>query len=106
MKDKPIQFLLCKTKKAWHGLGQICDQYPASKEALSIWRGEFYSRKKSTFTYDTGIKTLTMKPASKFPRSAVPNFHATIRTDNDCVLGIVGKDYDEIVQNVDAFSYL
>lgn len=34
----------------------------------------------------------------------VPNYFATIRTDNNAVLGVVGKDY-HIVQNREAFSF-
>jgi phage/plasmid-like protein (TIGR03299 family) len=37
-------------------------------------------------------------------RIDVPNHYATVRTDTDQVLGVVGKDY-EIVQNVDAFTF-
>jgi hypothetical protein len=37
-------------------------------------------------------------------RIKVPNHYATVRTGNDQVLGVVGKDY-EIVQNVDAFTF-
>src|SRR5690606_20882489 len=43
-------------------------------------------------------------PEIKIPEIEVPNFYATIRTDNETVLGVVGKDY-EIVQNRDAFSF-
>jgi phage/plasmid-like protein (TIGR03299 family) len=35
---------------------------------------------------------------------AVPDFSATVRRDNDAVLGVVGKDY-HVVQNVDAFTF-
>lgn len=38
------------------------------------------------------------------PEIEVPNYFATIRTDTEQVLGVVGKDY-EVVQNVDAFSF-
>jgi len=34
----------------------------------------------------------------------VPNYFATIRTDTEQVLGVVGKDY-EIVQNINAFEF-
>jgi phage/plasmid-like protein (TIGR03299 family) len=34
----------------------------------------------------------------------VPNYYATMRTDNNTVLGVVGRDYS-IVQNRDAFSF-
>src|SRR4029078_12937945 len=38
------------------------------------------------------------------PEIEVPNYFATVRTDTDQVLGVVGKDY-EVVQNRDAFSF-
>lgn len=34
----------------------------------------------------------------------MPNYFATIRTDTEEILGVVGKDY-QIVQNTDAFSF-
>src|SRR3546814_16291285 len=34
----------------------------------------------------------------------VPNYYATMRTDTNTVLGVVGRDY-EVVQNRDAFSF-
>ncbi|HEX3025321.1 MAG TPA: DUF932 domain-containing protein [Chitinophagaceae bacterium] len=34
----------------------------------------------------------------------VPDYYATIRIDNENVLGVVGKDY-EVVQNINAFSF-
>lgn len=34
----------------------------------------------------------------------MPNYFATVRTDNANVLGVVGKDY-EVVQNKDAFTF-
>lgn len=44
---------------------------------------------------DTGIA---------IPKIEVPDFYATVRTDNNNVLGVVGKDY-EVVQNVNAFEF-
>lgn len=34
----------------------------------------------------------------------MPHYFATIRTDTEQVLGVVGKDY-EVLQNVDAFNF-
>lgn len=39
-----------------------------------------------------------------FSSLEVPDFYATVRNDNNAVLGVAGKDY-QIVQNVDAFSF-
>ncbi|MES2454002.1 MAG: DUF932 domain-containing protein [Bacteroidota bacterium] len=38
------------------------------------------------------------------PEIAVPNFFATVRTDTEQVLGVVGNDY-QILQNVNAFTF-
>ncbi len=35
----------------------------------------------------------------------VPDHFATVRTDNNSVLGVVGKDY-KVIQNNEAFSFL
>ena len=35
----------------------------------------------------------------------VPNYIANVRTDNNAVLGVVGKRYN-IIQNTDAFSFI
>ncbi len=38
------------------------------------------------------------------PGIEIPNYFATIRTDTQKILGVVGKDY-EVIQNVDAFIF-
>lgn len=81
-------------KKAWHGLGTIIEQYPTSAEALRFAGLDYNVEKRSLFTLDN------TDSVSKI----VPDYYATIRTDNENVLGVVGKDY-EVVQNVDAFSF-
>lgn len=89
-------------EKAWHGLGQIVSDYPTSKQALQFAGLDYIVEKRPLFTYDrennkadTGIKT---------PEITIPEYYATVRSDNDAVLGVVGKDY-EIVQNTNAFSF-
>ena len=80
-------------EKAWHGLGQIIDQYPTSAEALKFAGLDYTVEKRKLFTVEkSGID----------PAIEVPGFYATVRTDQEIVLGVVGKDY-EIVQNRDAF---
>jgi phage/plasmid-like protein (TIGR03299 family) len=105
LNEKTNQYSFFSVKeKAWHGLGQIVDQYPTSKEALEFAGLNFTVEKRPLFTYDTENQNADEETGIKIPEITVPNFQATIRTDNDCVLGVVGKDY-EIVQNVDAFSF-
>lgn len=89
-------------QKPWHGLGKIVEQYPTSAEAIE-WAGlDYQVEKRKLFTLDRencfgNADTLT----ASLPLS---NHFATVRTDNDTVLGVVGKDY-KVVQNRDAFSF-
>ncbi len=91
-------------EKAWHGLGQIVDQYPTSAEALKFAGLNYTVEKRRLFTYDNENQNGNPDTDIIIPEIEVPNFYATIRTDNETVLGVVGKDY-EVVQNVDAFSF-
>ncbi|WP_439559039.1 DUF932 domain-containing protein [Dyadobacter sp.] len=86
-------------EKAWHGLGQIVDQYPNSKEAI-FHAGLDYQVEKAELT--ALIKSPSNQQESSSSR--VPGYFATMRTDNNAVLGVVGKDY-QIVQNRDAFTF-
>jgi len=83
-------------EKAWHGLGQIISDYPTSAEAIKFAGLDYTVEKWPLYAYD--IKNLTTDEPH------VPNHFATVRTDTQQVLGVVGNDY-EIVQNVDAFTF-
>ena len=91
-------------EKAWHGLGQIVDQFPTSKEALQFAGLDYTVEKRALFTYDNENHAADEETGIKIPEIQVNDYFATIRTDNETVLGVVGKDY-EVVQNVDAFSF-
>ena len=91
-------------QKAWHGLGQIVEDYPTSAEALKFAGLDYTVAKRKLFTYDKENETSDEDSEIKIPEIEVPDFYATIRTDNETVLGVVGKDY-EVVQNMDAFSF-
>lgn len=84
-------------EKAWHGLGQIVDQYPTSGEAIEH-AGLNYQVQKA------GLSAANLSRQNANENVPVPNFYATMRTDNGAVLGVVGKDY-QIVQNRDAFTF-
>lgn len=84
-------------EKAWHGLGQIVDQYPTSGEAIQH-AGLNYQVQKS------GLSAVNLSSQNAGENVPIPNYYATMRTDNGAVLGIVGKDY-QIVQNRDAFTF-
>lgn len=91
-------------EKAWHGLGTIVEQYPSSREALQFAGLDYTVEKRVLFTYDNETQKADEKTGIKIPDVQVSDYFATIRTDNETVLGVVGKDY-EVVQNVDAFSF-
>ncbi|MBL0182498.1 MAG: DUF945 domain-containing protein [Chitinophagaceae bacterium] len=88
-------------EKPWHNLGQIVTDYPNSKEALIFAGLDYEVIKRKIYTHDGDIG----KGLDFLIRDIeIPNHQATIRTDTNQVLGVVGKDY-EIVQNVDAFTF-
>ncbi|MFH6936015.1 DUF932 domain-containing protein [Flavobacterium sp. FlaQc-30] len=91
-------------EKAWHGLGQTVEQYPTSAEAIK-YAGLDYQVAKSPL-YTKGSEILVTREGIEVGSSelAVPDCFATIRTDSNAVLGVVGKDY-HIVQNREAFSF-
>ncbi|HEX8356885.1 MAG TPA: DUF932 domain-containing protein, partial [Segetibacter sp.] len=86
-------------QKAWHGLGQIVEDYPTSKEAI-IFAGLDYEVIKAdlfttSFNPDGQAVDNTKKITSHF---------STIRKDTGDVLGVVGGKY-EVVQNKTAFTF-
>lgn len=91
-------------EKAWHGLGQIVQEYPSSAEAIRFAGLDYTVEKRKLFTYDTENQNGNPNVDLIIPEIEVPNYLATVRTDTEQVLGVVGKDY-EVVQNVDAFSF-
>lgn len=91
-------------QKAWHGLGQIVTDFPNSKEAI-IFSGLDYKVEKRKLFVNANTNQLPMEGEIKeMPAIEVPNFLATVRTDTQQVLGVVGKDY-EVVQNTEAFNF-
>lgn len=91
-------------EKAWHGLGQIVSDYPTSAEALKFAGLDYTVEKRKLFTFDNENQNGNPDADIIIPEIEVPNFFATLRTDTEQVLGVVGKDY-EVVQNVDAFNF-
>jgi phage/plasmid-like protein (TIGR03299 family) len=91
-------------EKAWHGLGQIIQDYPTSREALIFAGLDYNVEKRKLFTYDTENNNGNLDTDIIIPEIEVPNYYATIRTDTEAVLGVVGKDY-QVVQNLEAFSF-
>lgn len=81
-------------EKAWHGLGQIVEDYPNSKEALQFAGLDFEVLKRpNTHKLDNGSAIVSKS-----------SFY-TYRPDTNAILGDrLGKDY-EVVKNIDAFSF-
>jgi phage/plasmid-like protein (TIGR03299 family) len=91
-------------EKAWHGLGKIIQDYPTSAEAIQFAGLDYTVEKRPLFTYDSENQHGDPDSDIIIPEVDVPNYFATVRTDKDVVLGVVGKDY-QVVQNRDAFSF-
>jgi len=92
-------------QKPWHNLGTIVSDYPSSAEAIKYAGLDFQVEKRPLFSFDNTNADLYQAQASDIePTIQVPNYFATIRSDTEQVLGVVGRDY-QIVQNKDAFSF-
>ena len=104
-------------EKAKHGLGQIISDHLTSAEAIIHAGLNYEVEKRPLFTYDTANNKQSINSKSSshknsqnsnteliIPEIEVPDYYATVRSDTEQVLGVVGNDY-EIVQNVNAFSF-
>ena len=91
-------------EKAWHNLGQTVKEYPTSEEAIKFAGLDYEVEKSPLFTKGAGIIESTNGIEMIDSELEVSNYFANIRTDNNTVLGVVGKDY-HIVQNREAFSF-
>ncbi|MEC3880307.1 DUF932 domain-containing protein [Parapedobacter sp. 10938] len=91
-------------QKAWHGLGQIVEDYPTSEEAIRHAGLDYEVVKSPLFTKGSGIIETPDSMEVGSHELEVPDCFANIRTDNNAVLGVVGKDY-HIVQNREAFNF-
>ena len=81
------------TQVAWHGLGQIVKEAMTSKQAIEL----------AGLGYEV-IKVPMNAEVAGVGQFPVPDKFATVRTDNNEVLGVVGTKYT-IVQNKDAFLF-
>ncbi|GGF27990.1 DUF932 domain-containing protein [Flavobacterium limi] len=91
-------------EKAWHGLGQIVQDYPTSSEAIRHAGLDYQVAKSPLYTKGSEILVTSQGIEVGSTELAVPDCFATIRTDSNAVLGVVGKDY-HIVQNREAFGF-
>jgi phage/plasmid-like protein (TIGR03299 family) len=103
-RSKAHSFFTVK-EKAWHGLGKVVEDHPTSAGAIKYAGLNYTVEKRPLFTLDnTNFDLLNAFVDGIEPQLLVPNYFATIRTDTEEILGVVGKDY-QIVQNTDAFSF-
>lgn len=79
-------------EKAWHNLGQLVEESPTSEEAINL----------AGLNYNVERMPIYASLQTTFEK--VQAFYATIRTDTNQILGIVGDKY-EIVQNREAFTF-
>ena len=91
-------------EKAWHNLGQVVHEHPTSEEAIKFAGLDYDVEKSPLFTKGSGILENNNGIEMINSELEVPNYFANIRTDNNTVLGVVGKDY-HIVQNREAFCF-
>lgn len=91
-------------QKAWHGLGRIVEKYPTSEEAIKYAGLDYEVIKTSLYTRGSNIIQTGSGIEIADNELHVPNYYANIRSDNNAVLGVVGKDY-HIVQNREAFAF-
>jgi phage/plasmid-like protein (TIGR03299 family) len=121
-----------KKEPAWHGLGTVVDAM-TSKEAIELGGLNFTVEKRPIFVesaqsipfeeagkFPTIIRSIehqnfyegehgeikkTKKVAIYRPSLVVPDKYATVRTDNNLPLGIVGSKYT-VIQNIEAFEFI
>ncbi|ALR29284.1 alpha/beta hydrolase [Chryseobacterium sp. IHB B 17019] len=91
-------------EKAWHGLGQIVEDFPTSEEAIKHAGLDYDVIKAPLFTQGRSITIGNEGEIVEPDHILLPNNFATLRTDNNTALGVVGKDY-QIVQNREAFAF-
>lgn len=82
----------------------MISDYPTSAEAIKHACLDYTVEKRPLFTYDSTNYLGNTDDGLIIPEIEVPDFFATVRTDTEQPLGVVGKDY-EVVQNVDTFSF-
>ncbi|WP_119079494.1 DUF932 domain-containing protein [Chitinophaga alhagiae] len=91
-------------QKAWHQLGKVVDEYPTSADAMEYAGLNFTVERRPLLTYDSSNFYGDPELDVLIAEVDVPNYYATVRTDTDQVLGVVGSDY-HVMQNVEAFAF-
>jgi phage/plasmid-like protein (TIGR03299 family) len=81
--------LVLADKKAWHGLGTVVEGAPSVDEALKLGGLEWDVNQ-------TPLYTLIEGTDGEMKKVVVESHVANTRSDNDHLLGIVGKDYKPV----------
>lgn len=105
-----------KREKAWHGLGTIVEAMN-SKEAIILGGLDFSVKKVPIYYKGNELEREAISTSLPIIREEVDNIntysqklivpsnYATIRTDTNDFLGIVGERY-HIIQNIEAFEFI
>lgn len=101
----------------WHGLGKVVDVL-TSEEAIKLGGLDFEVEKRPLWVqggkhipfedcknHDSIVRNKVENSAIYKPLHKLNGKFATVRTDNDYPLGIVGSDY-EVIQNSEAFDFI
>jgi phage/plasmid-like protein (TIGR03299 family) len=91
-------------QRAWHGLGQIVEDYPTSEEAIRHAGLDYEVLKKPAFIEGEGLSMGKNGEIIEGSNIIIPDRFGTYRSDTNQAFDVVGKDY-EIVQNREAFSF-
>lgn len=91
-------------EKAWHGLGQIVEQYPTSEEAIRHAGLDYEVYKKPAFIKLDGTSIDDNGEFIEGRDIIIPDRFGTYRSDTNQAFDVVGKDY-QIVQNREAFNF-
>lgn len=78
--------------------------YPTSAEALRFAGLDYQVIKSPIFTKPEGLQVSDSGGLEPLSENPVPLHFATLRSDLNIPLGVVGKEY-KIIQNADAFSF-
>lgn len=84
-----VETMFSVREKPWHGLGQIIDEAPTSRDAIEYAGLNWYVESNPIFDVNGNV---------------IKGFKANTRSSDNSILGVVTDKY-KIVQNVEAFDF-
>lgn len=87
-------------EEPWHGLGQAVEREVTSEAAIKLAGLDWTVEKREMFL--PGKVKIDDIPVVG---QQVPKFFATVRTEDESILGVVGNEYT-VIQNEEAFAFL